>query len=97
MSPFIISQLARNDLAEILNFIAEDDLDAAAKFQNEIFAKLACLARIPFLGHRRTDLTKQTFGFGQPQSTISSFSENAEPLEILHITHGARDIKHLLS
>lgn len=53
---FLLSPLAEDDLAEILDYIVRDDPAAARRVRDEIFAAIHKLAENPLLGHVRQDL-----------------------------------------
>ena len=51
MSDYRLSPQAFRDIDEIWEFIAEDNLDAADRIRDEIFAACERLAEIPGMGH----------------------------------------------
>ncbi len=57
MTRFVLTPSARNDLREIWSYIASDNLDAADRVENAIYAACAQLAKTLALGHVRRDLT----------------------------------------
>lgn len=57
MSDYVLSRKARHEIREILDFIAQDDLDAADRWNTKLVEAFRLLARNPRLGHVRTDLT----------------------------------------
>ena len=56
MSPYILAPLAREDLREIWDRIAEDDFDTADRVLDEIHSAILHLTRRPLTGHVRRDL-----------------------------------------
>lgn len=63
MSEFKLSPQAFNDVDEIWEFIAEDNLDAADRVRDEIFAACDKLAEMPGMGHLRKDLADEPLRF----------------------------------
>jgi toxin ParE1/3/4 len=59
---YLISPQARQDLFEISDYIADDNLDAALRLRDRLFAAFGRLATRPGLGHVRGDLVPAEFG-----------------------------------
>ena len=65
------------DLAEISDFIAQDNLDASERLELEFHRAMHALARKPFLGHRRSDVTSKDYWFFTVRSLPHRVPENA--------------------
>jgi toxin ParE1/3/4 len=63
MSRFSLSHLARADLAEIREFVAHDEPEAARRLLSGFFARFQRLAQQPELGEKRDDLRPNLRGF----------------------------------
>lgn len=85
------SRAAQDDLQDIWGYIAEDNLLAADKLENDIRAEVARLARLPSLGHRRRDLTLHDLWFYTVRKNYLVVYRLAESLEIVRVLHGSRD------
>ncbi len=96
MADFFYSPEARRDLLEIWEFIAQDDLDAADRVEQEIEEALAMLSRNPELGHVRRDLTSKPVRFWPVYSYLIIYDPEARPLEVVRILSGYRDVAALL-
>ena len=96
MSRYTLSAGARQDLTEILRFIAEDSPAAAAKVSKELRRAIERLADFPSLGHRRPDLTQLPLRFWQVYSYYVIYEQDRVPIEIVRILHAARDVPELL-
>lgn len=83
MADFFYSPEARCDLLEIWEYIAQDNLDEADRVEREIEAAITKLAKNPELGHLRRDLT-------------SRHDSKTQPLEVVRILSGYRDVAQLL-
>lgn len=81
---------ARLDLREIIDFIADDNPDAADRILTEILDRLASLARFPHQGHRRTDLTSRPLRFFTVRRYLIAYAPDERPLWIVAIMHGHR-------
>jgi len=52
---------------------------------------------MPGQGHRRTDYTKSPILFPPVYSYLIAYRPGTDPLQILGIVHGARDVKMVLN
>ncbi len=100
MSLYVLTPQAEDDLFDIWSYIAQDNPDAADRVETEIYAACAFLASAPQVGHVRPDLTDRSVRFW----TLPHFSHDvivydpaSQPLRIIRIFHGARDIPRRLS
>lgn len=96
MSRFILSPEARTDLEEIVDYIAEDNLEAAEMVLRELKAAMGRLAEMPLLGHLRQDLTADALRFWQVYSFLIVYRAEKKPLEIVRVLHASRDVRRLL-
>jgi plasmid stabilization system protein ParE len=96
MAEFFYSPEARRDLLEIWEYIARDDLDAADRVEREIEEAAILLAEKPELGHWRRDLTSKPVRFWCLYSYLIVYDPNSNPLEVVRILSGYRDIAVLL-
>jgi plasmid stabilization system protein ParE len=55
MSGYILSPLAAQDLDDLWEFIARNNLDAADRILEEIYEAMQHLVRMPLLGHVREE------------------------------------------
>ena len=63
MTPYILAPEALQDLQELWDYIATENLDAADRIIDTLFAAFERLAAMPGLGHRREDLTDRPLRF----------------------------------
>jgi plasmid stabilization system protein ParE len=87
---------ARRDLLEIWEYIAQDNVDAADRVEQEIRETILMLAGNPEIGHMRRDLTSKAVRFRAVHSYLIIYDPDARPLEIVRILSGYRDIATLL-
>ncbi|MDT7813402.1 MAG: antitoxin ParD1/3/4 [Acidobacteriaceae bacterium] len=100
MSLYLLTPQAEDDLFDIWSYIAQDSLDAANRVETQIYAACAFLASTPQAGHIRLDLTNRSVRFW----TLPNYSHYVivydpacDPLRIIRILHGARDIRRSLT
>jgi len=96
MSDFKLAPQAFRDIDELWDFIAEDNLDAADRVRDEIFAACEKLAEMPGMGHLREDLADEPLLFWRVYSYLIVYRPDPQPLEIVRVLHGARDVERLL-
>jgi len=97
MKTYRLTPKAEEDLFTIWSYIAPDNLDAADRLQAEFFEAFQRVADKPELGHFRRDLTEKPVRFFSIRRTYLIVYEPAsEPLEVLRVLHGARDVSPLL-
>ncbi|MBY0544904.1 MAG: type II toxin-antitoxin system RelE/ParE family toxin [Gammaproteobacteria bacterium] len=73
MSNYFLSQIAEQDIDEIITFIALDNRVAAMKFMDSLFETLDMLSENAFIGHKRGDLTDKQVRFWPFKSRYSVF------------------------
>jgi toxin ParE1/3/4 len=87
---------AQIDLAEIIEYISRRSPQNAIKVFDELHNAMRKLARMPGMGHRREDLTDRPLLFWPVHSYLVVYRRDRDPIEIVHIVHGARDLKAVL-
>jgi plasmid stabilization system protein ParE len=96
--PFV-TPTARRDIRSIWRYIARDSVTHADLVEEAIFAACYSAASLPGIGHMRPDLTSRNILF-VPVSGYERYSiaylAGSEPLRILRVLHGARDVAKLL-
>lgn len=87
---------AQRHVDEIGVFIAEDSLDAALKVYDALEEAFELLAENPGIGHTREDLTNRPVKFWSVYSYLVVYEPASEPLTVVAVLHGARDVENLL-
>lgn len=94
----VITPTARRDIKAIWRFIAEDSVRYADRVAEAIFATCYMTAELPGIGHTRSDLTHRDVLFvpvrGYERYLIA-YAAQSEPVRILRVVHGARDVPRL--
>ena len=96
MSGYIVIPEANADLLRIWLRIAEDSEDVADRVQAEFHERFDSLSKHPGQGHSRTDYTKAKVLFVPLYSYLIAYRPGTDPLQILAIVHGARQVKKIL-
>ena len=97
MREFLLSPAARLDLHDIWDYIAADDIEAADRVRDEIYEAILRVIMMPMIGHLREDLADdETLRFWSVRHYLIIYRPNSQPLEIVRILSGRRDLKYLL-
>jgi plasmid stabilization system protein ParE len=97
MPRYFLAPEARKDLAGILQYIADDSVDAALRVHDRFLEIFALLAENPDAGHFRDDLTSRPVRFFPVYSYLVVYSANTRPVEIVRVLGGGRDIESILN
>jgi len=97
MKKYVLSAAADRDLDAIWGYIAQDNVDAADRWIDKLFAAFASLAENPGMGHSREDLTPYPVRFWPVASYLVLYRVQTERIEILAVTQGSRDIPAFLN
>ncbi|MGH9627137.1 MAG: type II toxin-antitoxin system RelE/ParE family toxin [Bryobacteraceae bacterium] len=95
MSAYQLTPAAEDDLDELWAFIAADSPAAADRVEQELFATFDHLATMPGIGRRRTDWTDKPVLFF-PAGNYLIVYRDTNPLQIVRVLHGARQIPAIL-
>ncbi len=96
MSKYVVSAEAKTDLAEIWEYVAQDNLDAADRWIARLREAFESLARAPGIGHKREDLTSLPVLFWPVGAYMVIYRTRRKRVEIVAVTQGARDIPSFL-
>ena len=80
-----------DDIFEIWRFIAEDNVEAANRIENEIWDAFAELAKFPEMGHERVALTSRPLRFRLVRTYLIAYAPEERPLLIVAVLHGKRN------
>jgi plasmid stabilization system protein ParE len=92
MNPgFYVHPGAAQDITEIWEFIAEDNLSAAGRFREEIQEAIRSLVPFPYQGHKRPDLTTHPLRFQVVRDYLIAYAPDEKPLVVIAVIHGRRN------
>ena len=96
MTGYRFTEPAREDLLEIWEFIAHDDIDAADRVIAGLEKAAEKLASHPQLGRIRPSIAGLEVRFLSVGAHFLVYRGKQEPIEILRVLHGARDLDAIL-
>lgn len=97
MSPrYQLTASTQRDVDQIIDFIAEDNVDAALRVLDALEEAFRQLAERPGMGHTRADLTARPVKFWSVYSYLIVYDPASSPLTVVAVLHGARDVEDLL-
>lgn len=94
MPSFRFLPAARDDLHEIWDYIAQDNLEAAEQLVERIEELCEMLATHPHLGRRREELAANLRSFPTGNYVIF-YQPITDGVEIVRVLHSSRDIESL--
>jgi plasmid stabilization system protein ParE len=93
---YVVTAEADDDLESIWSYIASDKPNAADYWIRKLFTEFERLENSPAIGHRREDVTSHDLLFW-PVGNYLIVYRGRDPIEIVAVTHGARDIPTFLN
>lgn len=97
MSEYVLGADAVLDLEDIWDYIASDSVAAADRWIAKLFDAFEEIADTPGIGHRREDLTAHPILFWPVGAYLIIYrAQQRNPVEIVAITQGSRDIPSFL-
>jgi len=97
VTAYLIAPAARQDLFDIISYVAARDSDAAVKLRDALFAAFDRLSERPALGHVRRDLTPQPVRFWTVARRYAVvYRGEVGPIEIARVFGPGQDIASLL-
>ena len=98
MSGYTLGSHAGDDLLALWEYIATDNREAADRLIDTLYQHFDRLAAFPRLGHPRSDLLPDhpTLLFWPAGAYLIIYRPDRQPIEIVAVTHGARDIPSFL-
>jgi len=97
MTRYIIAPGAAQDIEEIVEHIARDNVNAALELEGQLIDAFCRLAKFPNSGHSRRDLTedRQTLFWAEGMYLIL-YRIQGNAIEIAAVLHSARDVPRIL-
>ena len=97
MNDYIVAPEARQDIIDIVDYIAADNPRAADRVEDAILEAFAILAERPAMGHFRPDLTPQAYRFWTMMGRYMLVYRGGAPrIEIVRVLGPGRDVAALL-
>jgi toxin ParE1/3/4 len=97
MAQYRLTEQAQRDLDAILEYIAlESSVERAMSMFSRIRDGMRQIAESPGIGHFREDLLGRDFKFWRVGPYIIAYLWRTNPIKVIAIVHGARDITAFL-
>jgi plasmid stabilization system protein ParE len=96
MKRFILTSRARQDVNEIWDYIANENIEAADRVLEALHNAMTKLATNPGIGHWREELTDKRHRFFLVYSYLIVYRNATKPLQVIRVLHAARDVQSLL-
>jgi plasmid stabilization system protein ParE len=96
MKRFILTPRAKQDVNDIWDYIANEDIEAADRVLDALDNAMIKLAKNPGLGHWREELTDKRHRFLLVYSYLIVYRHATKPLQIIRVLHAARDVLSML-
>lgn len=96
MKRFILTSRARQDVNEIWDYIAHENIEAADRVLEALNNAMTKLAKSPGIGHCREELTDKRHRFYLVYSYLIVYRNVTKPLQVIRVLHAARDVQSLL-
>lgn len=94
--PFVLTPRAEQDIGDIWDYIAVDNIDAADRVLTALETAIFRLAKTPGIGHLREDLADRRHRFFLVYSYLIVYRFETKPLQIIRVVHAARDVQSIL-
>src|SRR5688500_4309875 len=95
MSRYILTEQAEQDLNDIWDYIADQDVEQADAVVREIRDAFELLAAMPGAGHRRRDVRDERYRFWRANRFIIAYFRDTRPLQIIRIVGGHREFRRI--
>lgn len=96
MSEFVLTPAAEDDMREILQYIERESPAAADQVFEALRDAMRLLAERHGIGHARADLAREPVRFWPVFSYLVIYRADTEPLQIVRVLRGKRDVRRLL-
>jgi plasmid stabilization system protein ParE len=99
MSEYQFTPEATNDLFELWSYIAADNIDAANRVEEAVYAACGLAADRPLSGQVREDLTELPVRFWLVQPYRNCwvvYDPKTKPLRVIRVLHSARNVSRIL-
>jgi antitoxin ParD1/3/4/toxin ParE1/3/4 len=97
VSSYSVSRRASHEVAEIVDYIAVDNPDAAERVRRAFTEAFERLAKRPGIGHRRVDLTPLPLRFYTVVGRyLVAYRASSGAIEIVRVFGPGRDVARLL-
>jgi antitoxin ParD1/3/4/toxin ParE1/3/4 len=93
---FVLTARARQDINDIWDYIADDNVEAADRVLDALDNAMIKLAKNPGIGHWREELADRRHRFFPVYSYLIVYRHETRPLQIVRVLNAARDVQSIL-
>jgi toxin ParE1/3/4 len=90
-----ISRMADKDIERICDGIAEDNPQAADRLDEQIHNAIKLLAKLPRMGHTRSDVKDKRYLFWAVGNYLIAYRVEKKELLVVRVLHGRRNFRKL--
>ncbi|HLW64334.1 MAG TPA: type II toxin-antitoxin system RelE/ParE family toxin [Gemmataceae bacterium] len=90
-----ISRTAQKDIERICDHIAEDNPAAAERLDEQIHVAIKLLAKLPRMGHKRSDVHDERYLFWAVGNYLIAYRIEKKELLVVRVLHGRLDFRKL--
>lgn len=95
MKKYVLTNQAEADLADIWLHIAEDNIRAADRLIDSLYAAFVKLAQMPGMGRLRDELASEALRVWPVGQYLIIYRPETKPLKIVRVVSGYRDLPAL--
>jgi plasmid stabilization system protein ParE len=92
MARYLLTDCAKGDLFQIIEFLRERNPRAAGTVCRDLRNAMRKLAEFPGMGHFRDDLAGHGVRFWSIHSYLIVYRTDEKPLQVLRVLHGAQNL-----
>lgn len=96
MKPFLLTPRAEQDISDIWDYIAGDNIEAADRVLDALEQALYKLAKNPGVGYMREELADRRHRFFLVYSYLIVYRFETHPVQVIRVLHAARDVQSIL-
>ncbi|MDX1949040.1 MAG: type II toxin-antitoxin system RelE/ParE family toxin [Rickettsiales bacterium] len=89
--PYKLTKLARDDLLEIISYIAKDNKSATYEMKDKFLKAFSLISENPNIGHKRENILKSVRFWNVGKYSVI-YSVEPKYIKIIRILHGYRDL-----
>jgi toxin ParE1/3/4 len=96
MKRLVLTPRAKQDINDIWDYIADDNIEAADRVLDALDNAILKLATNPGIGHFREELADKRHRFFMVYSYLIVYRHETKPVQIIRVLHAARDVQTIL-
>ena len=96
MRQFVLTPRAKQDINDIWDYMADDNIEAADRVVDALENAMVKLKKNPGIGHVREELTDKRHRVFLVYSYLIIYRHETKPLQIIRVLHAARDVQNIL-